>query len=185
MDTKDDDKLAWHERSQKLLLKTPVMDITQTDSMSPDGEMCHYIVMNAPDWVITVPVLGDKLLMVRQWRHGEKNMSVEFPGGVSEKNETPEQAAKRELKEETGYTANKMVFLGSVNPNPALMSNHVHIFAAYDLENSGEQSLDSDEYINLMKVSKKEVLKNLGTKEYQHALMSTAMAFFMRYENSL
>lgn len=175
--------LEWKEESRKRLLKTVVLDVMETESVSPDGEKNNYIVMEANDWVITVPVLDDCFLMVKQWRHGEQNLSIEFPGGVAEKGEKPEIAAGRELLEETGYKANKLVHLGSVNPNPALMCNHVHIFVAEDLEKEGKQHLDNDEYVNYLKISQKEVYQNLGSKEYQHALMSVAMAFYLRYKS--
>lgn len=177
-------KLVWKEESRTQLLKTVVVDVMQTNSVSPDGRRNNYIVMDARDWVITIPVLGDSFLMVKQWRHGEKNLSIEFPGGVIEKNEKPEIGAARELKEETGFTARKLIKLGEMNPNPALMTNHVHFFAAVDLQKNDSQHLDNDEYVEYLQVSKEEVYKNLGSSEYQHALMGTAIAFFLRYEKS-
>ena len=113
--------------------------------------------------------------MVRQWRHGENNLSIEFPGGVIERGEEPVVAAARELKEETGFVAGKLVPLGKMNPNPALMSNHVHFFAASDLKSSGAQSLDDDEYVDYMEIPKKEVFLNMASPEYQHALMASAL----------
>ncbi len=181
----ENSKLIWHEKTRKRLLKTVVVDIMETISISPDEKPGSYIVMDARDWVITIPVLEDSFLMVKQWRHGEKELSIEFPGGVNETGEPAEIAAKRELLEETGYSAGKMVFLGSANPNPALMSNHVHFFAAFDLKKEGAQHLDKDEYVEFLRIPQKEVYMNFGTKEYQHALMGTALAFFTRYEYSL
>lgn len=178
----DDSNLIWKETGRKEILKTPVFTVSRTDSISPDGEEGNYIVMDASDWVITIPVLGNHFLMVKQWRHGEKQISIEFPGGVKEKEETPEEGAARELKEETGYISKKMIYLGSMNPNPALMSNHVHFFAAYELEKTGEQNLDSDEFINVLQLPREEVYKSLGTPAYQHALMGTALAFLAKYE---
>lgn len=178
-------RLAWKELSRKPLLETRVLNVMETDSISPEGETGHYIVMDANDWVITIPVLGDDFLMVKQWRHGEQKISIEFPGGVIEKNESPENGAARELKEETGFSAGRLIKLGSFNPNPALMSNHVHIFAAYDLTNCGKQELDRDEFINVVKMSKQDFFNRLASEEFQHALMGSAAALFLRYESSL
>lgn len=177
-----DDDLIWKECSKKEILSIPVFSVMETTSISPEGETGNYYVMDANDWVITIPVMGKDFLMVKQWRHGEKQISIEFPGGVLEKGEDAEDGAKRELREETGFEAKKMVHLGTFNPNPALMTNHVHIFAALELENCGNQELDKDEYVNVLKMPENEVLAKLGTKEFQHALMGCAMAMYLRYK---
>ncbi|MCI1207999.1 MAG: NUDIX hydrolase [Treponema sp.] len=173
--------LVWKEKTKKALLQTVVMTVTETESIAPDGKIGHYIVMDAPDWVITVPVTGDSFLMVEQWRHGEQALSMEFPGGVIEKNEDPKAAAARELSEETGYTAGQLVELGCMNPNPALMSNHVHIYAAFDLKKTKPQQLDSDEYVNFMQIKQSDVFEQIGTKKYPHALMAAALALYRNY----
>ena len=101
----DDEKLTWTRGKKTTLLKTPVLDVTTIESTASDGLKGDYIVMDAPDWVIVIPDAGDTFLLVKQWRHGENALSIEFPGGVIERDETPEQAAARELAEETGFAA--------------------------------------------------------------------------------
>lgn len=180
----NDTQLIWTEGKKKELLKTKVMTVTSINASAPDGSTGDYIVMDAKDWVVVIPVNGENFLMVRQWRHGEKALSIEFPGGVIENGEAPEIAAARELKEETGFTAGKLIPLGTMNPNPALFSNHVHAYAAFDLHDSGSQHLDDDEFVNYMEISKKEVYQKMGTGEYFHALMASALCLFRKYEDS-
>lgn len=175
----EDEKLIWSETGRKELLKTPVFTVTERRSKSPDGQEGTYIVNEARDWVIVIPVREEKFLMVRQWRHGEKALSMEFPGGVIDSGESPEAAARRELMEETGASAKKLTELGSMNPNPALFSNHVHVFLAEGLSFSGSQSLDADEYVQYAEIPQREVIKNLGSPEYPHALMASAAALYM------
>lgn len=168
-------KLDWIKKSEKQILKTAVFTVNETDSVSPDGKEGHYVVMDAPDWVIVIPELNGKFLMVRQWRHGNNSVSTEFPGGVIDKGEVPEDAAKRELEEETGYKAGKLTYLGCANPNPALMKNRVHFFAAEELQGTGKQNLDADEYIEYLQLPINEVYEKIGSEEYPHALMMSAL----------
>ena len=165
------------------MLKTVVCTITSKHNISSNGTEGDYIIMNAPDWVIIIAEKDDNFLMVKQWRHGESALSIEFPGGVIDKNESPENAAKRELEEETGYKAEKLIKLGTVNPNPALFNNHVHFFLAQDLKSTGKQHLDNDEFINCFELSKTEVLNGMGTKQFPHAIMGTALTLYIKYNN--
>lgn len=176
--------LLWKELDRKEVYGCRVFSVMDVQSAAPDGSIGIYSVLDAPDWAIVVPVIeaedGDRFLMVRQWRHGSRNLSVEFPGGVLEKGEDVEAAAKRELLEETGWSAGKFTKLGSFNPNPAIMSNWVHIFAAGCLTRSGDQDLDHDEYVDVVQVPVAEAVRGMGAKPYDHALMASALMLYLR-----
>lgn len=178
--TSEDEKLKWKTGTSRTLLQTVVCDVTSNHNTSYSGIEGDYIIFDAPDWVIVIPELDNNFLMVKQWRHGSKCLSVEFPGGVIDKGEEPEAAALRELKEETGYDAGTLTKLGSINPNPALFSNKVHIFLAENLKKVAKQELDSDEFINFMELSKDEVIEGIGTPQFPHAIMGTAVALYLK-----
>ena len=180
--TSDEQSLLWKEEKRTVLLETKVFAVTERTSISPDGTSGQYIVNEAKDWVIVIPCDKENFLMVRQWRHGEQKLSVEFPGGVIETGEEPEKAALRELKEETGCTPGKLTFLGSMNPNPALFANHVFMYCAEELSFSGQQHLDADEYVHYREISQHEVFEKMGTGEFCHALMASALTLFCRYK---
>jgi len=141
-----------------------------------------FTIINANDWVIVIPVLKNdeikQFLMVWQWRHGSKCLSLEFPGGVFEPDENPEEAAFRELYEETGYKPGKIIKLGEFSPNPAIMSNKVHFFLAENLTGDGKQKLDEDEFVETAIVDIDDVINGMGKPPYIHALMGTALSLY-------
>jgi len=182
--TQEDDLLKWKTGDVKSLLKTVVCEVTSQHNTSMTGVEGDYIIMKAPDWVIVIPENHEKFLMVKQWRHGEKKLSIEFPGGVIDEGESPEEAAVRELREETGFSAGKITKIGTVNPNPALFDNHVHVFYAEELTSTGKQELDNDEFINYIEMSKDDVLEGMGTEQFPHAIMGTALCFYIKHKRS-
>jgi 8-oxo-dGTP pyrophosphatase MutT (NUDIX family) len=178
------DRLVWKEEGRRNVYTCPVFTVGERICRSPDNEVRTYTVLDTSDWAIVVPVLetegGREFVMVKQWRHGAKELSLEFPGGVFEKGEDEFQAALRELREETAFIPGKISKLGEFNPNPAIMSNKVHFFLAEDLKPAGGQDLDDDEFVEVETVPWEEAFKNMGKKPYIHALMGTALALYLQ-----
>lgn len=172
--------LRWKTLETKPLLHTPVYDVLAQKEQAANGVTGDYVAIEAPDWVMTVPVYQGKFVMVRQWRHGEDRITVEFPGGVADRGEDPAETAKRELFEETGFRVGKLTHLGTVSPNPALFKNHFHCYLAEDLEPTGEQHLDEDELLRYELLPIEQVVAEFGSEQMTHALMGTALAFYLR-----
>jgi 8-oxo-dGTP pyrophosphatase MutT (NUDIX family) len=175
--------LIWKEESRRTVYSCPIFSVGERICRSPADKLKPYTVIDTLDWAIVIPVLeterGREFVMVKQWRHGAYELSLEFPGGVCEKNEEITQGALRELREETGYSAGKITKLGEFNPNPAIMSNQVHFFLAEELNYTGTQQLDEDEYVNVETVAWEDVVRGMGKRPYIHALMGTALALYL------
>ncbi|MDR0389797.1 MAG: NUDIX hydrolase [Spirochaetaceae bacterium] len=179
----NENKLVWSVQNQKKVFSCPVFSVRDIVSLSPGGDRAHFSVIDAADWAIIIPLLekdGRKyFVMVRQWRHGTQTISLEFPGGVIERGEDPLAGARRELLEETGYSAGKIQKLGELSPNPAIMSNRVHFFMGTELVDSGKQSLDEDEFVEIELTPEEEVIRAIGQPPYVHALMASALSFYL------
>jgi len=177
--------LIWKPAEKKNVYSTRVFDIQEIRSVSPENKEATFFSLHASDWVIVIPaVCGDEgntdFLMVWQWRHGASQISLEFPGGVMDEGETPEEAAKRELLEETGFMAGTITFAGTLSPNPAIMDNHCHVFIAEQLTDTKETDLDDDEFVTMERISASDVCARMGKEPYIHGLMSAALLLYLQ-----
>jgi ADP-ribose pyrophosphatase len=94
--------------------------------VSPRTQREHdFFVIDCANWVNVIAVTPDQhLVMIEQYRHGSNTVELEIPGGmIDARDPSPEAAGLRELREETGYEGQNARLLGTVLPNPAIMSN--------------------------------------------------------------
>lgn len=125
----------WKILETHTLFKNQWFDIKEekvqvSEELALEGVIVHHF----RDWVNIVPLTHDHhIILENQYRHGVGAITVETPSGsMEEEDQSPKDAAARELYEETGYAAGKMIFLGRSQANPQLMNNFIHHFLALD-----------------------------------------------------
>jgi 8-oxo-dGTP pyrophosphatase MutT (NUDIX family) len=116
--------------------------------------------------------------MVRQFRHGLDDFTIETPGGMVDPGESPIAAAARELLEETGYRAAEVVPLGGVNPNPALFGNVLHAFVGHGCEQVAEVVNESTEETQVELVPGEAIGELIRSGAVNHALVIAAFHLF-------
>ena len=113
--------------------------------------------------------------MERQYRHGLGETCIELCAGVMEEGETPEQAARRELEEETGYVGGTWTQLMTISGNPSTTDNLTHCFIAQGVTYSGARHLDRTEDIEVVLMTPDEVYSLLLNDEMKQALMAAPL----------
>jgi 8-oxo-dGTP pyrophosphatase MutT (NUDIX family) len=140
-------------------------------------EVMERLVLETPDWVNVVALTPEeKLVCVLQFRFGTGEVTLEIPGGALDLQEPHGNAARRELREETGYTAEAWTYLGFVEPNPAFQTNRCHHWLAKGARRTHDLDLDSGEDITVLELTLDEIRARVARGEIRHSLVLTALA---------
>lgn len=126
----------------------PLFKVFQDLVELPNGLKLDYYRVEKIPVVVVLPVLLDKLVLVKQYRYPIKSISLELPAGHVKSNETSEECVLRELKEETGFTAGKIEKLISYNPSTEYSDQIYRIFIAKDLK-KGKTNREKYELIDI------------------------------------
>lgn len=137
----------------------------------------HFYVMDTPNWINVIALTPDqKIILVKQYRAGTDEITLEIPGGVIDKSDvSPEAAALRELEEETAYVGQNPSRLGSVHPNPSFMANTCYFVLVKEVRRLGKLHFDPGEDIETVEMSLPDIKQAIQTGKIKHALSIAAL----------
>lgn len=177
MDTENDDKMKWELLSTEYLHREPWLTVRRDKVRLPNGTVFpDYYVLEYPMWINVLALTPEgKFVMVKQYRHGLGIVATELCAGVAEPGETPLEAAKRELLEETGFGGGEWELNMVISANPGSQNNLSYSFIARGVERISGQHLDATEDIKVEILSEEEVWRMLVNDEMKQALMAAPL----------
>lgn len=179
-DSPSDKELTWELVESRTDRIYNLFSVAIHKNISPrTGQIHEFQVLNSPDWVATIPITPDqRMVLVKQYRHGSKEISLEPPGGLVKTGQSPELSGLEELEEETGYKSDKMELLGWLYPMPALFSNKFWVYLARDAVPTGNKHPDETEEVKTVLMPLKEVREAIRTGRINCAVMVAALHLF-------
>jgi ADP-ribose diphosphatase len=167
----------WATISTRYLLKTRWMNLRSDHVRLPHGtELPEFHVLEYPDWAAVICIRADgRYVLVDQFRYGIGKSSLEFASGALDSGEEPEDGARRELLEETGYAAPRLEYLGAFAPDPSKHTNYAHLFVATDARQVAEPTPDAGEDLQVQVLTRAELDGAIASGRLIHGIHLTAM----------
>ena len=145
--------------SKAILYEGRVFKLLRENVTLPNGVTVDLDIIHHPGAAAMVPVSdNNSFILIKQYRHAIGDYIWEIPAGTLDPQETPLECAKRELIEETGFSARSWQKLGEITPVPGYSNERIHVFLAADLV-PAEQELDKDEVLDVHEVPLDKAIK--------------------------
>ncbi|HEX6751339.1 MAG TPA: NUDIX hydrolase [Longimicrobium sp.] len=170
----------WERLSSRQVAEYEMFRVREDRSRSPkDGkEQTFHIAESSGGVVILALTDDDRVVMVEQFRHARRKVGLELPAGVLDDGESPEEAAERELREETGYEGDEPRILGCVDLNPSWQVTLVHVALVRGAKRAGEKDEDEGEDIRVHLVPVAELRRMATSGEVDAGSTLAALALW-------
>jgi len=152
----------------------------------PNGKVFEATALEFRTWAAVLALTkNQEVVLIKQYRHGAQDIFWEFPGGVVEDDENPLDGARREMQEETGYTAPNIIEVGKLYPNPALQTNIMYSYLAYDAEKTDMQKFDEAEDIEVHLVPLDDLITMTKRGEFLNGLQIAVLFHALAHMNRI
>ncbi len=168
----------WIDTDEETVLSNPFVRITRTHSLRPeDGRQARFYRLHFPDWANVFAITPEnEVVFVRQFRQGISGFTLELPGGVMDPGEDPLEGARRELREETGFTSDEWIQLEPIHPNPAIQDNRCYTFIAKNARRTQPTEFDTDEELEVVPIPLHEIRERTLRGQVTNAIIVAAIA---------
>ena len=177
----------WSILSESELTRTPIFSLHQMEASSPlnPEKRGMFVYLDVPSWINIIAITPEKeVIFVRQYRHGNRSVTLEIPGGMCEEGESFIEAGARELIEETGYRGDRVELIGVVDPNPAFQNNRCGTILVHNAVKVKEQELDPMEEIEIALIPLAEIDDLIRSGQVSHSLVVAAF-FHLKLHSTL
>ena len=169
--------------SSQRLFNGKILTVVKDEVLLANGKTSFREVVLHPGAVTVIPVLEDKIIFVEQFRYPVGERLLELPAGKLEKNEVPEVTAKRELLEETGFEAAKLIHLKTFYTTPGFSNEIMHLFLALDLKEKNPRP-DEDEIVKNVLIDVKQVKELLFSEKIKDAKTIIGLFWYLSFFNT-
>lgn len=147
----------------------------------PSGAAQEYHVFEVPDAVAVVPVRRDgRIVLVGQYRYPHGKTHWEVPAGRIAAGESPAEAAQREVREETGYRATRLIPLPGFYPTNGISAHYAHLFVGIDCDEVGVPMLDASEHLIVRAFARDEIEQLLDSARIEDGFSAIALMYYLR-----
>ena len=177
--------LPWETLSSDVAYACEGFDIVNEDVRLPDGEVTEFDYLSKPESVVVVPFTRyGKVVVIDEWRQAVSRLNRGLPAGSVEAGEDTDDAAERELREETGYEAGSLTHMTTMELANSFSDAVFHYYIALECEDAAEQELDHNESITVDTVTLDELVESARSGELRDGRTAFAVVYYALFEIS-